>query len=238
MKPGPVTQEQLERLSSVWKQGEHMLISGATGSGKTALARHIDQIRINKGGHVIVFVCKLGVDETIMTDYKGWIRWKTFKKKVSPHENKVLLWPDLSKGKTIRDKRAIQREVFAEALDKLSEIGFWNVHIDEGLYMCDPKFMNLADELAMLHYMGRSSKLTVTTLSQRPSNIPLIIYGSASHAIIGRAREAQDVKRLSELGGRNSAKELAARIDSQSKHDFLWVPVAPDWEPETINLKR
>ena len=68
MRIGPRTTEQLRRLASKWKQGEHVVISGATGSGKTALGRHNEQIRIDRGGHAIIFVCKLTSDKTILDD--------------------------------------------------------------------------------------------------------------------------------------------------------------------------
>jgi len=239
-KLGPVTQTQLRRLASTWKQGEHVLISGGTGSGKTALARHIDQVRVDRGGHVMVFVCKLTPDETILQDYKGWTRWKRWKKNPGPSENRILLWPEIEKIKGVNAgarKQALQRDVFQEAMDGLIVQGYWTVHVDEGLYMVDPQFMNLGKDLARMHYMGRSSKLTVVTLTQRPAHLPLVIYSSASHAFIGRNREQADLKRLSEFGGRESAKELSGRIDQQGRHDFLWVPVAPDWEPETVNIR-
>lgn len=238
MRVGPRTREQLARLAGVWKQGEHVLISGATGSGKTALARHIDQIRLDKGGFVCVFVAKLKPDQTILDDYKGWTRWDTWKKNPGPHENRVLLWPRTDKAKTLSEKKDLQREIFGNALNQLSDIGKWNVHIDEGLYFCSPQFLGFGDDIAMLHAMGRSSKLTITTLVQRPAHVPLIIYGSASHAFVGRVRDIADKKRLAELGGNMSAKDLAGRIDAQGRHDFLWVPVSPDWQPENVNLKH
>lgn len=215
-----------------------MLISGGTGSGKTVLARAVDQVRLDNNGHVVVFVCKLTPDETIVKDYAGWTRWKRWKKNPGPHENRVLLMPDLEKVKGIENKRLLQKAVFAEAMDALVEAGKWTVHIDEGLYVCDPQFMNLGKELAMMHYMGRSSKLTIVTLTQRPAHLPLVIYSSASHAMIGRNREQADLKRLSELGGKQSAKDLQGMIDQQGRHDFLWVPVAPDWDPETVNTRQ
>lgn len=237
MRPGPRTQEQLGRLSREWKQGEHVLISGATGSGKTALARHVSQLRVDNGSHVVIMVAKLRPDKTITDDYQGWTRWKKWKKRPAPHENRVLLWPDL-KGVPAREALPIQREIFQEAFDEMSKVGKWTLVVDEGLYTCSPTFLNMSHDLAMLNTMGRSSGLTCITLVQRPSHVPLILYSSASHAFIGRAREATDLKRLAELGGRESAKALATRIDGQTRHEFLWIPVAPDWEAETVNLRR
>jgi len=237
-KTGFVFRDQMKRLGRTWKQGEHVLITGATGSGKTLLARHVDQLRLDAGGFVVVMVCKLGEDETIAKEFKGWKRWTKWKDNPSPEERRILLWPDTNKCKTITEALVLQRVIFGHAFDKLSKIGKWTLHVDEGLYVSSPTFLNLGNELAMLHAMGRSSKLTIVTLAQRPSHLPLIIYSSASHAFIGRAREQTDVKRLSELGARNSARELSDMIAGQGRHDFLWVPVAPDWKPERVNLRK
>lgn len=238
MQPGPKTREQLSRMGREWKQGEHVLISGATGSGKTALARHVIQLRIDRGGYVIVFCMKPLEDETIVNDYKGFERWKHWKKRPASWENKVLLWPDVRKAKGNRNAiLEIQREVFDEAFDGINKTGRYTVQVDEGLYTTSPAFLNKSNDLAMAHAIGRSGDLTIVTLTQRPSHLPLLLYGSASHAMVGRTRELTDQKRLAELGARESGKELARRISEQGRHDFLWIPIAPDWPAETINLK-
>lgn len=240
MEPGPRTRDQLRRLARTWEQGEHILISGATKSGKTTLARKVVEIRAEHGGHVIVFVAKPKEDPTIIKEYlnNGFERWQRYKK---PHsfDKRILLWPDVSKAKGNRNGiLAIQKEVFQNAFDAINDAGHWTVQIDEGLYTCSPSFLGMADDLAMSHAIGRSGNLSLVTLTQRPSHLPLILYGSASHAFVGRTREQTDQKRLAELGPRESSKELANRISHQGRHDFLWIPVAPDWSAETVNLER
>ena len=235
---GPVTREQMARLGATWKQGEHVLITGPTGSGKTALARHVIQRRIDKGGHVVVLAAKPRQDPTLKNDYKGFVRWKQWKKKPNITEDKILLWPDVHNLSSTAAILAHQKQVFKEALDYFIKTGIYTVVIDEGLYFTNRSFLNFYDDVAMMHAMGRSANLTVVTNAQRPSHLPLILYGSASHAFVGRARERVDVERLKELGGRESSKELEGMMRDQGRHDFLWVPVAPDWPSEWVNLRK
>lgn len=237
MRVGPVTQEQLTRFGKSWEQGQHVFVSGPTGSGKTTLTRQLVEKRLERGGHVVVMVAKTVVDPTILKEYKGWTRWTSMKKKgVSPHDKRILLWPKVEKLPASQ-ALPIQKEVFAEAFDILSTVGRWTVQVDEGLYNCNPMFLNLAQPLAMGLNIGRSSDLTYVTLTQRPSHLPLVCYSSASHAFVGQTRERSDLRRIAEMDGLSS-KELLGIVSGQGRQDFTWLPIAPGWEPERVNLRR
>ncbi len=236
MNPGPKSREQLARLGMTWQQGEHVLITGPTGSGKSVLARHVvGQRERRQDSFIATFVAKWQPDATIGEEYKGWTRWKKWGRP-NHATNRILLWPDVSKYKLPGDKVKHQQDVFRGAFNSLANVGKWTIVIDEGFYTVHPQFLNLGSDLARLHAMGRSAKLTLVTLAQRPSHLPLILYGSASHVFTGRTREASDVKRLAEIGGRESSRELIGRISGLDRHGFCWVPVAPGWPAETIDL--
>ena len=233
---GPKSREQLTRLSTEWKQGDHVLVSGGTNSGKTTLARYLDEVRLKAGGSVVVFVSKLRPDATITNDYKGWTRWTSWWKNPSLTENRILLWPKVE-HKNHREAVQIMRYEYAKAFDEISKTGRWTVHLDEGLFICSPEFLGLSGMVGLMYQMMRSSKGTMITLAQRPSHLPVAIYPNLSQAFIGQASELPDLRRLANLDGRTNSRELQNRITRNGRHDFTWLGIGQDREPETINLK-
>jgi hypothetical protein len=221
----------------MWKQGEHILVSGGTGSGKTRLAREIVDQRLKRGGHVVMLFGKLKPDDTITEYYHDFHRWKTWNRRPSVLERKILLWPDVE-GKTLGEAVRLMHEVFLDALTEIGRRGDWTVVIDDGLFVTAPTFLNLGNLVAMMHMLIRSANGTLLTLVQRPAHVPVSIYPNISYAFVGRASEVNDVKRLADLGGRDGSRELARRIGDNGTHDFTWITVGKDYHTEQVNLLR
>jgi hypothetical protein len=234
---GPIAKIQLGSLGLMWGQGQHILVSGGTGSGKTLLARKIVDERLKRGGHVVLLFGKLKPDDTITEFYSDFRRWKTWRRRPSVLERKILLWPDVE-GLELRDAVEEMHRVFLDALTQIGKTGDWTVVIDDGLFITAPSFLNLGNLVAMMHMLIRSANGTLLTLVQRPAHVPVSIYPNISYAFIGRASEVNDVKRLSELGGRGGSRELARQIGNNGTHDFTWIRVGTDYHNEQVNLTR
>lgn len=235
---GQVARMQLARLELIWDQGEHVLISGGTGSGKTRLAREIIEQRIKQGGHVVVLFGKMQPDDTITEHYSDFKRWKTWKKNPHVTDNKILLWPAVE-GKDVEDAAELMHNVFKDALREIGKTGKWTVVIDDGLFMTSPHFLRLGNTVAMMHMLVRSARGTLLTLVQRPAHVPVTIYSNITYAFVARASERNDVMRLAELGGRENSRALAKRIQENGPHDFTWITVGGhNYMTEQLNLER
>ena len=220
-----------DHLASLdWKQGEHIMIAAPTGSGKTTLAQDLVQRR----GHVVTFATKPH-DPTLTREFGDWYKVREWAD-IEPYMNRVVIWP--KPEKTAAAVIAKHKQVFGEAFDKILTSRGWAVLVDETHYMSDRSFVGLYDSIALLHHVGRSSGISMVTLTQRPAWVPKIIYSSVSHAYIARTRDAADLKRLADLGGIDP-KILAAEVSGlPTRFDYVYVNPTGDAPPVIVNRRR
>lgn len=214
-----------------WRQGEHIFISGATGSGKTTMARQI----LDKRDYVIAFSIKKH-DPTIAAEYAGWAVVDNMRE-IEGWMNRVIVWPRLKRG-TGEEWKAHQREVLADSFDRLLVAKGWCVFIDELNYLSDPRHGGVRSQIESMHYIGRSSGLSLVSAAQRPAYVPLAVLTNSSHTYIGRTRFASDLKRLADFGDIDP-KQTAKDITSlPTRYDFLYQPTQGEGTTGVVNSRR
>ena len=197
-----------------WKQGEHVIVVGETGSGKTTLLSKILPLR----EYVVVMVTKTYDTSFAKSKWPGFTIMREWNARKAAELRKVLLWPE--PGKTIRETLENQRIVFDDALNEIYRERGWCVCVDELQWMVDE--LKFDREMRTYQHQARSSGITVVTGFQRPSHVPVITYGSATHAFVSRQSEDGDVKRLAALGGID-AEKLRSALPLLPRHSWLYL---------------
>jgi len=168
----------------------------------------------------MVFGTKLYDDTYSRFLRAGYVRYGTHAE-VPAYANKVMLWPRIKRGTDLRQIYAIQRAVFRPALNEVFHQRGWTVVLDELHYICNS--LRLDAEAAMFHHQGRSSRLTMVDGFQRPSHVPLVVYGSASHVFVWKTKQLDtDGRRLADFGGAER-RELTENLMALEKFEFVYV---------------
>jgi energy-coupling factor transporter ATP-binding protein EcfA2 len=197
-----------------WKAGEHVLIYGETGSGKTDMGFHL----LNTEPFAVGFITKPRDPIFRSSLTRGYRRMREWPPKDVKRGAHFLL--NAKPGKTMDAERESQRALFPSALDSIYRDGGWTVLFDEAFHMSTS--LGMKQQVSDFFFLGRSYDLTGIACTQRPRHIPVVLPQSCKWAFMGRSRRDDDIATLSELG--YSKQELKARLTSlRNIHDFLFV---------------
>ena len=186
-----------------WKQGEHVVIIGDTGSGKTYLESKILRLR----SHVVVIRTK--PDDIKFQDFHkindlvkiGRQRFNNSGKVIT----KYLLVP----------KYEDQQIQTARMFDKVWKEGGWCIAIDETYYAT--QILKLERPINKLLTQGRSKHITVVCGMQRPAWISRFAMSQATHAFIFRC-EGRDLKSLADA----LSPAIIKPVEDLREHDFIY----------------
>jgi energy-coupling factor transporter ATP-binding protein EcfA2 len=210
-----------------YELGEHVTAIGPTGTGKTTLLRALLVKPMNAGTAVAVLATKprdKNLDRwaredglTIVREWPpSWPWWKHTPPNVDglPWDLRVMCWPQ-----PVTDKAHV-RAVHRAALEDTFEHGNRIVVAEELLILCD--ILGLDDELVTDWTQGRSNGVGVWGGSQRPTDIPLYAYSSATHLFFFGDSDEVNLKRIQGLGGL-SGDRVRETVRALPHHDVLYV---------------
>lgn len=195
-----------------WKNGEHFGLIGPTGLGKTTMMLNL--LPLHK--YVVAFATKPRdetMDKLIASGYLKQERWQPMDPRQFPRR---VLWPDATR----LDSRKYQREVFADALDRIYREGHWTVALDELWYL--DNVLKLDAEIKTYLLQARSLGISLLAGFQRPAWIPRELYTSATHLMFYRVNDETDIRSLSGIGFR-SGNLIAEIVSNLEMHQVLYI---------------
>jgi energy-coupling factor transporter ATP-binding protein EcfA2 len=216
-----ISREQwLDLLRREWFQGEHIVVMGPTGSGKTRIVNEIADLR----EYVAVLIIKRKDDSLDLywdKKYKfinSWPPEYSFKKVV------LHLKPN-SMQDIMKQRGKMQR-----ALTEIYLSGGRCLVVDEAGYMTG--VLGLRQELVILLNQGRSSHLSIICGMTRPSSviqqIPREAFSQVRHVLIFRYKDEKDSKAAGAIAGisaRNVVDYMQELRFNTPQHigDFLYI---------------
>lgn len=200
-------QEFREIFASNHEQGEHVAISGPTGSGKSVLGVALCEIiseRINANTGRPTSVTVLGSkpqDATLNAlHHKGWpiiTKWPP-----AYGQEHCIVWPHNRKwGATDMARR--QRPVFRRLLDRVFQEGGQTIFIDEAAYFerAQPNGLGLSSTMENYWSAARSNSLTAIAATQRPRHVTLLMWSEPAWLVIFRPEDDRDLDTISRASG-------------------------------------
>ena len=214
---------------TVAMDGLHRLAVGQTNSGKTTLLRVLARLKRAN----LVLGTKPGRDSALEAYEfeEGYTRidtWPPKNRDLRPKRDgtvRLLLWPRITGYGQLRAFRS----VFSAALQSVIVDGNWTTTIDEGLWVCSRKGLDLAEEVSEIAYGGRSNGNSLHVAMQRPSGVPVIIHDQCEESYIFKLGNENDLRNMASYSKYSPADTITAvrllnTVGINHGHQFLYLP--------------
>jgi hypothetical protein len=207
------------------KQGEHVSLVGATGSGKSVtgieLCKVVGRHRAKDGRPTRVAVlADKPRDDTVMRLHTKdkWPIIKTWPP--SYGQEHVIIWP---KGGSPSEMVKRHRAVFLPLLEQIYQEGGQTVYIDEAAYFEDtpPSGLGMRGTMSQFWRAARSNRVSMIAGTQRPTHVSRLMWSEPSWLFIFKVEDDEDLKRVAQLSG--DRMSVWRTVPHLGGHEFLCV---------------
>lgn len=213
----------LFQFRNVWRQGEHVVLIGPTGSGKTHVSADILDFR----SYVVALSIKPH-DDTLNRFLKR--NPKYYKVKEWPPNVQINRCVFLCKPTRLGDRG--QRDRVGRVLEGIHKSEGWTALLDDIAYMVNR--LQLRTDIVDLLNVGRSSGITIVGAIQQPSsvsaNVPSEMKKQTKHILLWKFTSTPDLQACADLCGinRGDMRKLMNALEyhdgpTDRYSDFLWV---------------
>lgn len=199
-----------------WRQGEHVAFCGPTGVGKSTLGLAFLPLR-----EWVVVICTKPRDSTIDSlkreGYKVLRQWPPNPAMLEPGKShRFVLWPKFQRTAD----QAAQAANIRNCLEQVFTDGAWTVFLDEQQYISED--LGCRDLVRLLYKQGRSLQVSLVAGNQRPRWVPRETWTEATHLLLFKTGDREDLKALSGLGVASS-DAIKATVPHLPSHHVLYV---------------
>ncbi len=225
-------------LEADWEQGDHVTIAAPTKHGKTHLALELAEL----SRYVLVLATKrrdplvsdLEQRGYLVTPSTDGIIWA----ESEPVTPRVVVWPQAPEKATPTERAAILRRELSSVMGWAQRTGGWTIIADETMYLSEQ--LSLERDLNEIWYGGRTMKVSLVSLMQRPARVPRLAFSQASYLFLGKFPDRRDIETLREVATVVPKTVMEEGIKSLSKpaHEFLFVDCVRDRVAITVAPPR
>ncbi len=210
------------------KAGEHAVLVGSTGSGKSYLARKVVPLF---GANIVILDGKGGDDPSLkipgfktITSWppkgESWEVTRSLVTGNAPRPQRVLLTRPINDADDFPAMRAVfercLRDLFPRKHDRV-----YALYVDEMQIIADPREgMGLGKYIGPLLRTKRYHGMSVVTSTQYPTWIPKSSYRESTHRWLFPIRDEESQEGLGRIAG--NRKMLVPILNSLSRYEFLY----------------
>lgn len=208
----------------LYRRGDHVSFIGVTGSGKTTFMRQLLAVTATPQLPALVLAVKprdksmdeLGRDAKLKVT-RTWPALRIGME--TDRRNGHILWPKHTFDPDVDEER--HRAIFRRAILQSYKNGGKILVIDEALSMTSE--LSLSKECVTVWSKGRAMGCGLWAGTQKPTHVPLWMYGQAQHLFLSHDPDRRSRKRLVEIGGGIDPALLEECMGHLGPYEWIYV---------------